>query len=395
MCWMTACRMASPPQCKVRKVVAVIAQATQTAYFQANQDIQAFGILAQERQNQGFAEVAGYQTRLTQAEQQLEAGHIPRDYAQVGAFARQQTEALRMMAPAYQQLHSLQATIKQMQSAGLNTALAEQEYQDDQATFQAASLPEQYQKLMVMLSAQMEQPAADQVAEIPFIGAAMLDQFQQQIQQAQTYGADVSQYQQQLEQDRQTLKEAHTLQAYLELASRIRSHMDLLQSEVLRYKTGYDLQQLERLIGQTDINNDYEYRDEDGAYLQKQELFQQADAQDDYQTIDTQAQILLVNLQALSANLNDSTPHDQPHATDLQLMQKYNLMTGKVMVTSLTEQTLRLYQDGKLVNWMYVVTGQRAAQTPPGVFQIFYKARNLTFKSPFPKDSSLWYPDTP
>lgn len=377
------------------EVASVTAQATQTAFFQANQDIQAFGAVLQERQNQGFAELSGYQARLTQAEQNLGKGQTPDDYSKVSAFARQQTEALQLMAPAYQQLQSFQATIKQMQGAGLNTTLAQQEYQNDQATFRAASLPEHYEKLMALLSTQLDQLAADQVAAIPYIGRAMLDQFQQQIEQAQTFGADVTQYQQQLEQDRQVLKNARTLQAYLNFSTQVRAQMGSMQQAIIRYKTNYDLEQLQGLIGQTDINNDYEYRDADGAYLQEKQFFQEASTQEDYQTIDTQVQILLTNLQALLTNLKDSTPHDQAHATDLQLMQKYNLMTGKVMVTSLTEQTLRLYVDGKLVNSIYVVTGQRAAQTPPGVFHIFYKDTNLTFKSPFPKNSPLWYPDTP
>ncbi|HEY7358786.1 MAG TPA: hypothetical protein VH590_20025, partial [Ktedonobacterales bacterium] len=208
------------------EVSTVYAQAANQARFQAHQDIQTFDAMLQQRQNQGFdAEVPGYQARMTQVEQQFNVGVTPNDFYAVSAFAKQQTEALQLLWPTYQQLQSLQDSIKRMKQAGLNTALGTQEYQDDLADFRAASLPEHYQKLMATLATQLDQLAADQVAAIPFIGAAMLDTFQQLITEAQAYGVNVATYQQQLEKDRQDLQNAHTLQVYLDLSTRIRSQM--------------------------------------------------------------------------------------------------------------------------------------------------------------------------
>ena len=76
-------------------------------------------------------------------------------------------------------------------------------------------------------------------------------------------------------------------------------------------------------------------------------------------------------------------------------MKQYDLMTGKVLVVSLTEQYLRVYQDGQLVKAIGVVTGQPEAQSPPGLWHIFYMGTNLTFKSDEPVGSPLWYPPTP
>lgn len=377
-------------------VTSVTAQAADQARFQAHQDIQGFEELLQQRQNEGFTnEVPGYQARMTQVEQQFNAAQTPNDFYQVSAFAKQQTDALELLFPTYQQLQSLQDSVKRMGKAGLNTALGQQEYRDDLTAFRAASLPAHYQKLQTTISAQMDQLAADQVAAIPFIGSAMLDNYQQLIAQAQTYGVDVTTYQQQLAQDRQDLQNAHTLEAYLTLSTRIQTQTNQMQVVVAKGKANYDLQQLKTLIGQTNINNDYEYRDATDAYGDQESYLQQASSLSDYVAIDNQTQILLTNLHALLANLNDTTPHTQAHATDLQLMQTYHLMSGKVMVVSLTEQTLRLYDNGVLVKTIYVVTGQPAAQTPPGVDHIFYKATNLTFKSSEPPNSPLWYPPTP
>jgi hypothetical protein len=377
------------------EVATVYAQAANQARFQAHQDIQAFDAMLQQRQNQGFdTEIPGYQERMAQVQQQYSAGVTPNDFYQVSTFAKQQTEALQLLWPTYQQLLSLQASIKQMKQAGLNTALGEQEYQDDLAAFRAASLPEHYQKLMNTLAVQLDQLAADQVAAIPFIGAAMLDTFKQLITEAQAYGVNVTPYQQQLDQDRQDLQSAHTLQVYLALSSRIRSQMNGMRGVVIKGKARFDLKQLKELIGTTKFTNDYEYRDGTDAYNDQAYYLSQAQTTGDYQAVDDQLQILLTNLRALLANLKDTTPHNKAHATDLQLIQAYHL-TGKVMVTSLTEQTLRLYNNGVLVRSIPIVTGRMEAPSPPGLWHIFYMGTNLTFKSDEPKNSPLWYPPTP
>lgn len=220
---------------------------------------------------------------------------------------------------------------------------------------------------------------------------SLLNQYQQQIFVAQVYGQDVTQEQQQLTQDEQDFETVQTAQTYQALSARIQTQMQALQQAMLPNQTRFDLGQLQGLIGQTDSNNDYEYRDADDAYLQEQYRFEHAQTQQDYQQIDQQVQILENNLRALLTNLNDSTPHDQPHATDLQLMQTYQL-TGKVIVVSLTEQTLRMYENGQLAGWMYVVTGQRAAQTPPGLWHVSSKKTDQTFTSEEPPGSALWYP---
>jgi lipoprotein-anchoring transpeptidase ErfK/SrfK len=377
------------------QVVTVTTQAAQDARMQAHQDIQTFDQLLQQRQNEGFQEVPAYQARLSQLEQDFNNAQTPADFQQVSFKANQQSEALQLMMPTYQDLQGLQATLKGMKDAGLDTTLGQQEYNNDLDTFRSASEPQDYKELRATIAAQIDQLAADQVSAIPAIGAAMLNQYQQLITQAQQYGQDVTQEQQQLDQDRQDLKKANTISAYLELSSRIRGQINNIQVTVVRGKTSADLQQLQTLIGKTDINNDYEYRDADDAYLVEQQRFQDANSTDDYQTIDSQVTILIANLNALLTNLNDSTPHDQAHATDLQLLQAYNLMSGKVAVVSLTEQTLRLYENGQLVHFMYIVTGQRAAQTPPGLWHVFFKGTNLTFRSSEPPGSPLWYPPTP
>lgn len=215
----------------------------------------------------------------------------------------------------------------------------------------------------------------------------------QLIDQAQTYGYTVTQDQQQLAQDQQDAASAQTAQAYQALTARVQGQMATLRQNMLPAKTGYDLDQLEAMIGKTKITNDYEYRDADDALLSLRWQLRHARTTKAYQQIDDKAQILLTNLQALLTNLNDKTPHDQAHATDLHLIATYHL-TGKVIVVSLTEQTLRMYQDGTLVGMMLVVTGQPAAQTPPGLWHVLNKRKDATFTSSEKPGDPLYYPPT-
>lgn len=232
-------------------------------------------------------------------------------------------------------------------------------------------------------------PLGSQTVEARTNAQTWIQNFQQAISQAEQHGMNVASYQMQLDEDRQEFENAQSAQAYSQLATAV----EMQATSVKKGLTRYDLQALQNLIGATNILNDYEYRDAADAYADEQTKFQDAQTLDDYQQIDDQAQILLTNLNALLTNMSDPTDHDQPHATDLQLMQHYQL-TGKVIVVSLTEQTLREYENGQLVGWMYVVTGQMAAQTPPGLWHVQWKKMHVVFKSSEPAGSALWYPPT-
>ena len=115
---------------------------------------------------------------------------------------------------------------------------------------------------------------------------------------------------------------------------------------------------------------------------------------DDFIAADDQVRILSQNLQALLDNLNDTTPRDQAHQTDLRLMNDYGAMQGKAIVVSLREQTARFYEDGKLVFVTDVTTGRPEKPSPPGLHYAMYKQTHLIFSSPDPVDSPLYYQPT-
>jgi lipoprotein-anchoring transpeptidase ErfK/SrfK len=139
---------------------------------------------------------------------------------------------------------------------------------------------------------------------------------------------------------------------------------------------------------------DYEYDQQEGFGSDADVAVQTAQTLDDYQSAINLINNDMANLKAMEADYNDKTPWDQPHASDKQLMQYYNVTTGQVIVVSLVEQTLRLYQDGKLVKAFLITTGQFAKPSPPGFWHIFLRQSPTVFKSSEPKGSAFWYPDT-
>lgn len=67
---------------------------------------------------------------------------------------------------------------------------------------------------------------------------------------------------------------------------------------------------------------------------------------------------------------------------------------GKVIIVSLSRQRLSAYQNGRRVFSTAVMTGRDALPTPLGTYHVFAKLSPTTFHSPFPRNSSYWYPPT-
>lgn len=131
------------------------------------------------------------------------------------------------------------------------------------------------------------------------------------------------------------------------------------------------------------------------AYYPTQNLLASAQSVADYQYVIGQLQGWLADFNAYKTNFNDSTSYNQMHSTDLQLMQRNGETKGKVIVISLSEQAMRVYQDGKLVNAFLVVTGMPGHASLPGSWWIESKQTNITFTSGKKPGDKDYYPPTP
>ncbi len=387
---------------------------------QAQQDMQAFGAILNERRGEGFAALAAYQQRFDDAQQAFTNAKTPAEYAHVSDLATVQTQALLALWPAYAKLQTLHALITSLQGAGISIQLAQSFYDQDLQVFRDAASAARYQALIGIIDAQIVQLQADQAAAQPYITKALLDGFQARINLLRQFIAGfqsrsdlVGQYggappaatfQQQHDADAAKLGAAHQAADYVALATTITTQDDALASPLIRAKALYDYQELDTLVqsvaNRTIINKQpnprfhagaayplaYEYLGEDGRLdndigigpASKPTSYARDDAQ--FEAADFRITSLMVNLRALLDNYDPATDqvnalddaarinpvHQQPHPTDVQLMHYYNVTSGKVIIVSLREQVARFYDNGAMVGFTYVTTGDPDVPSVPG-----------------------------
>jgi hypothetical protein len=417
---------------------------------QAQQDLQAFATILNERRGEGFVGAAVYQQRFDDTQRTFTTAKTPNDYAHVSDVATAATQALQALWPAYEQLQHLHALITSLQAAGLgaggarsSTQLAQQFYDQDLQVFRDASAPAtRYQALTGIIAAQMVQLQADQAAAQPYITKALLDGFQASIDLLRQYVAGflshddlraqygetptAAAFQQQHDADAKALGAAHQVADYVTLGATITAQGNVLASALLRAKTLYDYTQLATLVhsvaNRTIINKQpnphyqagaayplaYEYLGEDGLLdndigigpASKPSSYARTDGQ--FQAADFRITSLMVNLRALLDNYDPATDevnalddsvrinpvHEQPHPADLQLMQYYNVTGGKVIIVSLREQVARFYENGTMVGFTYVTTGDPTVPSVPG----FWTAINR--HSPSAPNTCTAHPNT-
>src|SRR6266705_5986634 len=231
--------------------------------------------------------------------------------------------------------------------------------------------------------------------------------FQQWITLIQHYNGDTTIYQQQYNTDQQALNNAKTEAAYKSALAKLNAQVDAIKIPALKTEIKSLQSQLQQ--GQTSWGQQHQYHDDYnntnyplgyeygsngiGGWVQQE--INSAQTLADYQQTIEDLNMYLTNFQAMTTNAVDKTPYNQVHQTDLQMMQHYGFMHKKVVVVSLNEQAIRVYQNGKLVNTFLVTTGRPDKPSPPGTWWVEGKKSPTVFKATVPKTSPYWYPDTP
>ncbi len=385
-------------------------QSTQQLDYQAAVDIQDLENALAQRQAQNFVEAKTFADQLTQYQNQLAKAQYPRDYTQISFNAKRTTLALHLLGPAYNNLVSLQQDIKQLQASHLDTTALDQQYQQDLQAFRAANKPEDFSQLIDQSTAQLQATADFSTQAVPFVGAAKLQQFSADIEKLKLYGQNATPFQQRLNADQAALAQAQSVSDFLKVSSQIDHDVASLQFSMTQGYANYLLKQFHQEVtnwGRSHqyhdpvdggaYNLDYEY-DSQGIGSDADAAVQYAQTMDDYQAATDLINNDLLHLKAMEADYSDKTPSNRPHAADIQLMKHYNIYGsngGQVLVVSLIEQTLRYYNNGKLISSYYIVSGQYLKPSPPGFWSIILRQHPTQFKSSEPQNSVFWYPPTP
>jgi hypothetical protein len=392
------------------EVNGLVSQSTQQFDYKASQELQILENTLAQRQAQNFVEARTFAKQLTQYQSRMATAQFPKDYIQISENARSSTQALHLMGPAYAALVSLQKVIQQLQGSHLDVTALNQEQRDDLQSFRRATTPADYSQLIDQVNTQLQETTVFSTQAIPYVGAAKLREFSAQIDLLKKYGQNTASFQHRLALDQTSLHQAKSISDYLRVSAQIDSDTSSIQFPLVQGQATYLLNQFHQEV--TNWGNSHQYHDgyNGGVYNLDYEYAAQgigsdADAavqssqtMDDYQSAIDSINNDFMHLHAMEADYNDRTPWNQPHATDISLMKHYNVYgasSGAVLVVSLVEQTLRYYNNGKLVRSFYIVSGQYAKPSPPGFWSIFLRQHPTQFKSTEPPGSAFWYPPTP
>jgi len=384
-------------------------QETQQLDFQATVDLSNFESALAQRQGQNFIEAKTFATQLTNDQTLLAKAQYPKDYLQISYNAKRSTQALHLMGPAYDTLNSLQRIIQQLKASHLDVTGLKQQQQNDLQVFRNATRPEDFSGLIDQVNTQLEETTVFSSQAIPYVGTFQLNELSSDVNLLKKYGQSYNSFQQRYNADKAALTNAKSITDYLKFSSQINSDLASVRMPLIEGQASYLLSQFHQEVtgwGRAhqyhdsfdggSYNLDYEY-DAQGIGSDADSAVQYAQGTqslDDYRSAMDLINNDMAHLKAMEADYSDKTPWNQVHTTDIQLMKHYNLMSGQTLVVSLIEQTLRLYNNGKLVRSFQITTGQYDKPSPPGFWNIFLRQSPTKFKSSEPKGSAFWYPDT-
>lgn len=394
-----------------------------------------------------YIEASGYSGRLAQAQTNFTNASTTKDFFTVDSFAQAQNAAIAQFKPTYDRLesftklvddestllngkavdngpHPLQCAVGMSDvywqddplitlpgvQANVKTLPETQWAQSDLLAFRNASTAAEYASLNRLLITQQQQAKANEINLLPTATTNELKNFQDDIATAKKQGVDSSQFDSQYTADAaqaQALAAKPSIDGYSKLITTIRSQDQGLELPVLKAKTNNDVAALQQLVNQGQAlktidpangigyPNAYEYADPNTGVGDATQRLAYAQTVDDYQAIDSEVLSMTSNIQAMLTNLNDKTPSDQPHQTDMQLLNYYQIAPYRVVVVSLREQVARMYDNGKLVKMLKVTTGAPDLPSIPGMHCVLDKQTNTVFKSPDPPTSPNYYQPTP
>lgn len=386
----------------------IVNTVTQTDSMQAQFDMQRFQQALAKAQGLKIGNIPAFTQQYNYDQSLLSSAKYPKDYAAVSSDADTATSALNLLLSTHSALVNFHTAIQQMQEADLDVTAMQSQYSSDLLTLNTITSPADFQHLNQVIDAQYQMAAVNSTQAIPYVGRAKLKQFQSQIDLLKSYGMDTSTYQQMYNAAAQQLRAAKTFSQYLAVSQKINTDIASMQNDLTAGAANYLIGKLDseaNAWGQAHLyHNTYDgnnyildagYTMAGIGYWLQQELAN-ASSPSDYQQVVTDEQNEFFNLQMMEQDYSDKTPYNQVHQTDLELMQHYpSLQHGTVLMVSMVEQAMRVYQDGKLINAFYVTTGRVELPSLPGYWSVVDRASPTKFISSDPPDSPYWYPPTP
>jgi hypothetical protein len=374
---------------------------------QAQQDLLTFKQTLATQQTKKVGDLQAFSQRYTTDARLLTTAQTPNDYVAISTDAENETNALGLISPTYNQLTIFKNTISQMSKAHLDVTSLQSQYTSDLSTFNTATSQQGLQQLSTLLNAQYQLAVSNSIQSIPYVGAAKLKGFQSQINQLKTYGMDTSPYQKLYNADQQAISKAKTIAQYLVASKKIDTDVGTMQTALTQGAANYNITELNNLANAwgnkhlyTDTYDNQKYILDAGYTMAGIGYWLQSELSDavtpaDYQSVLNEENNDLFNLKMFEQDYSDKTPYNQVHQTDLEMMQHYpSLQHGTVVMVSMAEQAMRVYSNGKLIRAFQVTTGRVELPSLPGIWTPLERESPTEFTSSDPPSSPFWYPPT-
>ena len=371
-------------------------------------DMQQFqGSLARAQKLQ-VGNISAFTTEYNNDQNLLSSAHYPKDYIAVSNDASKASRALDLLSSTNAQLVLFKNTIGQMKAVHIDVTAMQAQYQSDLDTLNSITTPADFSNLSSLIDAQYQMAVVNSLQTLPYVGNAKLKEFQNQIDLLKTYGLNTSAYQKLYNADAQAMRGATTINDYLTVAQKIDADIASMNNDMTQGAASYLISELDREANawgqahlyhdKSDGNNyilDSGYTMNGIGYWLQQELGW-ASYSGDYQSVLNDEKDQFFNFSMMQQDYSDPTPYNQVHATDLQMFQHYpSLQHGKVLMVSMVEQAMRVYQDGQLIRAFYVTTGRVELPSLPGYWTPLDRKSPTQFTSTEPPGSPYWYPPTP
>jgi lipoprotein-anchoring transpeptidase ErfK/SrfK len=385
----------------------IINTVTQADSMQAQIDMQRFQQALAKARSLKVGNIPAFTQAYNRDQNLLSQAQLPKDFTAISADANKASSALNLLISTHAALANFYTTIQQMQAAHLDVTAMLAQYTSDMQTLNTITNPADFNKLNQLVDTQYQMAVVNAIQALPYVGDARLNEFKAQIALLQSYSIDTSSYQQLYNADAQQMRAAKTMAQFLAVSQKINADIASMQGDLEQGAASSLISQLDseanawgqaHLYHDTFDGNSYildaGYTMAGVGYWLQQDLYN-AYSPADYQAVIAEEQNEFFNFQMMQQDYSDKTPYNQVHQTDLELMQHYpSLQHGTVLMVSLVEQAMRVYQDGKLINAFYVTTGRVELPSLPGYWSVVNRASPTQFISSDPPDSPYWYPPT-
>jgi len=388
------------------EVTASIVAATQQAASRAQWDLQNFQTALAQANTQPGGNKHFFSQQFNDDQVLMAAAQTPGDYAAISRNARQTLSTLALQGSTFQQLTSFNATLSKLQATHLDVTAIQAQYQHDMDIFTNATGAGDFQDLSAQLETQYQQLLAISVQTFPYVSIAKLNELTAQIQTLRSYGIDPTGYQKLLDADQVASTRAKTLEDELTFFQQVDTDIAAMRNDLVHGQAHYLVTHFHQEV--ENWSQAHPYHDTDGqdyslvsGYMKAgigailDNDLAHAQSLVDAEAVITETQNVTFNLHQLETDYDDHTPFDQVHATDQHMLDHYQLQQKQILIVSLAQQTMRIYQDGKLVRAYQVTTGRQALPSLPGVWAVLDRKSPITFTAGEPPSSPYWFPDTP